>query len=347
MYTATAARPPVQLNDLLAASGIDPAEVIVLRHPALKPALQRTMAGIVVNRPDLLRTYQGVQSGSLARSLPKARYIAAFLGLRPGAATFAGIYTVGDARPLSSAEFWALPGQDELKALGLKGMDPDTPDQAFIENELTDLWAPWIGKLTIGWPGRELSWWRKAENNVLPVRAVTESAFIAQGPPQSESYGLDEIMGDLFLDRPDVERILAIWRSKKNLILQGAPGVGKSFVARRLAYALIGAQDDGRVAAVQFHQSYGYEDFIQGYRPTETGGFQLRDGVFHRFCSEAHERPNQDFVFIIDEINRGNLSKIFGELLLLIEGDKRSEAWAAQLATRRPSGSRPTCTSWV
>lgn len=145
-------------------------------------------------------------------------------------------------------------------------------------------------------------------------------------------YTIDEAMRGLFLERTEFERILEIWRDKKNLVLQGAPGVGKSFIARRLAYALMAQKDADRVAVVQFHQSYGYEDFIQGYRPTRDGGFELRDGVFHRFCEQARRDPGRTHVFIIDEINRGNLSKVFGELMLLIEHDKRSSDWAARLA---------------
>jgi hypothetical protein len=148
----------------------------------------------------------------------------------------------------------------------------------------------------------------------------------------SQPFTVDDALEGLFMDRAEFERILTVWRGKKNLVLQGAPGVGKSFVARRLAYALMGFKDEGRVANIQFHQSYGYEDFIQGYRPTKDGGFALRDGVFHRFAEAARLDRDRPYVFIIDEINRGNLSKIFGELMLLIESDKRSEAWALQLA---------------
>ena len=82
---------------------------------------------------------------------------------------------------------------------------------------------------------------------------------------------------------------------------------------------------------VQFHQSYAYEDFVQGFRPTDDGGFTLMDGVFHRFCERARANPETPHVFIIDEINRGNLSRIFGELLMLIEHDKRSKDYAVSL----------------
>ena len=136
-------------------------------------------------------------------------------------------------------------------------------------------------------------------------------------------YGMPDALSDLFLEEAQFRRMLDSLALRKNLILQGAPGVGKTFVARRLAWCLIGSKDAAAVEMVQFHQSYAYEDFVQGWRPTEAGGFTLRNGVFYEFCKRAAERPDTPHVFIIDEINRGNLSRIFGELLMLIEADKR------------------------
>ncbi len=165
-------------------------------------------------------------------------------------------------------------------------------------------------------------------------QAVLELAETADGeetPAITDAYSMDEAMKGLFMDRSEVEAISATLRRKRNLVLQGAPGTGKTFIARRLAYVLMGAKDKARAPVVQFHQSMSYEDFVQGYRPDGSGGFVLRDGPFYKFCRQATKRKNEPHVFIIDEINRGNLSKILGELMMLIEPDKRSEDYALPL----------------
>lgn len=139
-----------------------------------------------------------------------------------------------------------------------------------------------------------------------------------------EEYSDADFLNEVFMEPDQYEMLVTLLKSKKNIILQGAPGVGKTFAAKRLAYSIIGSKDTSRVMMVQFHQSYSYEDFIMGFRPSKNG-FELTPGPFYQFCKKAQDDAERDYFFIIDEINRGNLSKIFGELLMLIENDKRGE----------------------
>lgn len=137
-----------------------------------------------------------------------------------------------------------------------------------------------------------------------------------------DAYTKSDFLDEVYMTEKRYENLVAVLRNKKNIILQGAPGVGKTFAVRRLAWSMMGEQDDSRIEFVQFHQNYSYEDFMMGYKPVEDG-FELKYGIFYRFCQKAANQPDKEFFFIIDEINRGNMSKIFGELLMLIEKDYR------------------------
>lgn len=171
------------------------------------------------------------------------------------------------------------------------------------------------------------------DGRVELMELLTRQYELEQPEPAMEGiYTREDALAELFMAEETLDTIIDLLRRKKNVILQGAPGTGKTFVARRLAYLLMGAADENRAPVVQFHQSSSYEDFIQGYRPDGKGGFELKNGTFYTFCKEAMEEPDKPFVLIIDEINRGNLSKIFGELMMLIEPDKREAEFGVPLA---------------
>ncbi|MEJ5228916.1 MAG: AAA family ATPase [Pseudothermotoga sp.] len=143
------------------------------------------------------------------------------------------------------------------------------------------------------------------------------------GDNEDKVYDRQKFLEEVFMSEKEYDDLVNLLKSKQNVILQGPPGVGKTFIAKRLVYSIMESKDEERVMMIQFHQSYSYEDFIEGFRPSTNGGFEIRKGPFYKFCKQAEEDRDHEYFFIIDEINRGNISKIFGELFMLIENDKR------------------------
>ena len=203
--------------------------------------------------------------------------------------------------------------------------DPDTSDSYgnFRRVEWTD-YGSWQH------PGKAVT---KYLTDVTQYRGYVEqlkSIFENEGPNFEEEevdqtyppYTEENFLNEVFMERSDYCMLVDRLKRKSNIILQGAPGVGKTYIAKRLAYSMMGVKDISRVMMVQFHQSYSYEDFIEGYRPSAEG-FELRKGPFYEFCHRAADDPEEDYFFIIDEINRGSMGKILGELFMLIEKDKR------------------------
>lgn len=189
----------------------------------------------------------------------------------------------------------------------------------------------WTHRGSWGHPGdaalktlTDITSYRDYVESLEELIAGEEEPELPATPTPPPAYDKAAFLREVYLPEERYERLRSLLARKKNVILAGPPGVGKTFAAKRLAYSIMGAKDPSRVQMVQFHQSYSYEDFMMGYRPTEIGGFTLAEGPFYRFCEEARvDDINRPYFFIIDEINRGNISKIFGELLMLIEADKR------------------------
>ena len=197
----------------------------------------------------------------------------------------------------------------------------DLGRRIFITDELADkLFSKWV-KITT------------AKRKNQPIPEIDLSSYY-QYRSNDKVYDRAEFLDEVFMSGERYDTLVALLKHRKNVILQGAPGVGKTFAATRLAWSMMGEQDESRIQFVQFHQNYAYEDFIMGYKP-DGEGFKLTEGIFYEFCQRAGQDRNRDYFFIIDEINRGNLSKIFGELLMLIEKDYRGTP-ATLAYTRKP-----------
>ena len=204
-------------------------------------------------------------------------------------------------------------------------------------------WTPNFNSTCIAIPENELSlfehlilqpYFNLTLGDLLPDAVSPEqpNTGTEELPEPPTPYTREDFLNEVYISPKEFDTLLHLLERKKNIILQGAPGVGKTFAAKRLAYAMMEEADKERIKFIQFHQNYSYEDFIMGYKPTEDGGFKLENGVFYNFCKKAAADKDRPYFFIIDEINRGNLSKIFGELLMLIEADKRGKDYEVELA---------------
>ena len=205
MYEADSGPELLLLNTLLSSIGIDPNDVIVVRHRPKEPALRRILPWLAVERHDLFNLYHSIQDGTAGRSIATTPLIAAFIGLAPGEATFAGLYRVRGSQALSEAEFRILPGQEELTSLGMLSTALNTDDQRLLHLEAVNTWAGWVGKLTVTWPAPERSWWRRANRNRIAVRSISEvSRFAADMPAWTA----------LVLTWQELRHLPAPWRAK-------------------------------------------------------------------------------------------------------------------------------------
>jgi hypothetical protein len=179
----------MNLNDLLKGKGIDPQHVLVLRHRPNEPELNKILPWLAAEKPDVFNAYQQTQGERVERAMQALKsmgYVASFLGREPGKALFVGLYSIGESKPLSRAEFWQVPAYIELKAFGMRGFADEraTASVLWFNLALTDFYAHWKGKLIVGWPPPERSWWRRAHRNEFPVVAVLEESALDSAMPE-------------------------------------------------------------------------------------------------------------------------------------------------------------------
>jgi len=174
----------MNFGDLLLASSIDPEQVIVMRHRPPERELNKVLPWLAAERPDVFNAYQQTQGEKVEKAMLKARYVASFIGHQPGKALFIGLYRIGDSHPLTYEEYWRVPAYEEMKAFGMRGFVEASRDYClWFDLQLQDFYKHWKGKLVIGWPPPELSWWRRAERNQFPVIAVTEDSSLDAAMP--------------------------------------------------------------------------------------------------------------------------------------------------------------------
>jgi hypothetical protein len=202
----------MNLNDLFLAKGIDPQQVLVLRHRPPEPELNKVLPWLAAEKPEIFNAYQQTQTEKLEKAMLGAAYVASFIGREAGKALFVGLYSIGASKPLTFEQYWQVPAYVEMKAFGMQGLRPDKGRSTVLwfDLVLTSFYADWKGKLIVRWPPPEKSWWRRAHRNEMPVLAILQdSALDAAMPPWDEISLTWEQLGVLPLRWKSV---LSQWR---------------------------------------------------------------------------------------------------------------------------------------
>jgi hypothetical protein len=178
----------MNLNDLLKSEGVDAQRVLVLRHRPFEPELNKVLPWLAAEKPDVFNAYQQTQGEKLEKvmlSMVGSGYIASFIGHEPGKAVFIGLYAIGRTKPLTLKQYWQVPAHIEMKAFGMRGFTGEQRHSIlWFDLAPTELFASWKGKLVVGWPPPERSWWRRAHRNDMPVLSILEDSVLDSAMPE-------------------------------------------------------------------------------------------------------------------------------------------------------------------
>ena len=148
-------------------------------------------------------------------------------------------------------------------------------------------------------------------------------------------YSKEEFLKEVYFEEEEYDELRDLIETRKNVILQGPPGVGKTYIAKKMAFSMLGKKDSGKILNIQFHPNYSSDEFIEGFRPDNIGIYKYREGCFKEFCNQARNDRGNKYFLLIDEINRGDVIKIFGDSFMLLEPDKRGKENYVELAASK------------
>ncbi len=186
---------PLTLNDLLGKQELDPGKVIVMRHRPFERDLAKVLPWLAAEKPEVFNAYQQTQGEKLEKSMKDLEgvgYVASFIGHEAGRALFVGLYEIASSTPMTLEQYWQVPAYQEMKTFGMQGFTADDGRNSLLWFNLIlmDSYADWKGKLVIGWPPPERSWWRRSHRNEMPVLAVHEESLLDTEMPEWDEINL-------------------------------------------------------------------------------------------------------------------------------------------------------------
>lgn len=274
--------PPLTLNQVIQLSGIEPRDVLVFRHRPKEPSLNRLFPWLAAERPDLFDCYQSCHGANTESALARARYLASFIRHKPGQALFVGFYKMESFRPLSVDACLSRPLHRELMSLGLEGMKATAGRDSVLEFNLPliDWHREWHGRLIIGWPGLERSWYRWADRNEFPIAAIAEENLLAAAMPPWEELAL--AWNELAVLPTSWRNALSHWRGIYLIIDQrdGRQYVGSAYGAENILQRWLNYARTG----------HGGNKLLRGLDPA-----QLRFSILQRVSPDL---PDADVIRI-------------------------------------------------